>query len=60
MANRPAPLKQADMTRYLRAFQAAGITVGLVLVRPDGVVEITPKGAEPTGFRGPNPDELLR
>ena len=59
MANRSAIVKQADVTRYVRAVQAAGITVGLVLVRPDGAVEITPKGAGPTGYKGPDPDELL-
>lgn len=60
MANRPATLKQADLTRYVRAVQAAGVVVGRVLVRPDGAVEIIPKGADPTGFNGPDPDELLR
>lgn len=59
MANRPAPVKQSDVTRYVRAVQAAGITVGLVLVRPDGAVEITPMGAETSGRKGPDPDELL-
>lgn len=59
MANRPATLKQADLTRYVRAVQAAGIVVGRVLVQPDGAVEIIPKGAETVGFNGPDPDELL-
>jgi hypothetical protein len=60
MANRHAVVKQADLTRYVRAVQAAGVTVGRVLVRPDGAVEIIPKGSDPTGFAGPDPDELLR
>jgi len=60
MANRPALLKQSDLTRYVKAVQAAGVVVGRVLVRPDGAVEIIPKGADPTGFSGPDPDELLR
>lgn len=60
MANRPATLKQADLTRYVRAVLAAGVIVGRVLVRPDGAVEIIPKGAEPSQGIGPDPDELLR
>jgi hypothetical protein len=60
MANRPALLKQSDLTRYVRAVQAAGVTVGRVLVRPDGAVEIIPKGGEQAGYSGPDPDELLR
>ncbi len=60
MANRPALVKQADLTRYTRAVMAAGIAVGRVLVRPDGTVEIIPMGAEPGVGIGPDPDELLR
>jgi hypothetical protein len=60
MANRSALVKQADLTRYMRAMQNAGVTVGRVLVRPDGAVEIIPKGAEPVHGIGPDPDELLR
>ncbi len=60
MANRPAVLRQAELTRYVRAVEAAGVPVGRVLVRPDGAVEIIPKGAEWNGPKGPDPDELLR
>lgn len=60
MVNRPATVKQADLTRYIRGAKAAGVTIGRVLVRPDGAVEIIPKGSEPTGHSGPDPDELLR
>jgi hypothetical protein len=60
MANRPALVKQADVTRYVRGVQAAGVAIGRVLVRPDGAVEIIPKGGEGTGLTGPDPDELLQ
>lgn len=60
MANRPAPVKQADVTRYIRGAQACGIVVGVVRVLPDGTVELIPKGSEPSRFSGPDPDELLR
>jgi hypothetical protein len=60
MANRPALIKQADVTRYVRGVMAAGVTVGSILVRPDGSVEITPKGADRSNGSGPDPDELLR
>jgi hypothetical protein len=60
MANRPALVKQAEITRYVRGVMAAGVSVGRVLVRPDGAVEIIPKGAEPTAGIGPDPDEYLK
>lgn len=60
MANRTATVKQSDLTRYVKAVLAAGVQVGRVLVRPDGGVEIIPKGAEPSATLGPDPDELLK
>lgn len=60
MANRPATVKQADVTRYIKGAMAAGFPVGRVLVRPDGTVEIIPSGAQPVAGIGPDPDELLR
>ncbi|WP_374374951.1 hypothetical protein [Tabrizicola sp.] len=60
MANRPALIKQADVTRLVKGVVAAGIPFGGLRWRPDGSLEIIAKGAEPTGFTGPDPDELLR
>jgi hypothetical protein len=60
MANRPAAVKQADVTRIVKGVVAAGIVPGRVLVRPDGAVEIFPIGAEAIGLAGPDPDELLK
>ena len=36
MANRPALLKQSELTRYLKAMKAAGNDGGRVEVKPDG------------------------
>jgi len=36
MANRPALLKQSEMTRYLKASKTAGNEGGRVEVKPDG------------------------
>ena len=59
MANRPALLKQADLTRYLKAVQAAGVSVGRVVIGKDGSVSIFPAGAG--DLEGPNPcDRLLK
>lgn len=60
MASRPALVKQADLTRYIKAALAAGLPVGRVLVRPDGGVEIIPAGVAVSATLGPDPDELLR
>lgn len=58
MANRPALLKQADLTRYLKAVQASGVSVGRVVIGKDGSVSIFPTGAG--DLEGPNPcDRLL-
>lgn len=45
MSNRPAPFKQADLTRALKGVAAAGMRVARVIVRPDGGIEIIPEGA---------------
>lgn len=47
-----ATMKQADLTRYLKAMQAAGVTDFRVTVRPDGTLEIAVGNAKPT-----NPNE---
>ena len=36
MANRPALLKQSELTRYLKAMKAAGNEGGRVEVKPNG------------------------
>ncbi|MCE6960563.1 hypothetical protein LAZ40_16180 [Cereibacter sphaeroides] len=59
MAARPALIKQADLTRCVRAFIAAGLDAPRIVVRPDGSVEIIPTGA--AAETGDNPcDRLLR
>lgn len=59
MGARPTALKQADLTRYLKAVLAAGVRVGRVLVRPDGSVEIVPSGDDLSETENPC-DVLLR
>lgn len=59
MANRPATIKQAEVTRLVKGVMAAGIPFGGLRWRPDGSLEIIVKGAEAPGI-GPDPDELLR
>ena len=34
MANRPAPLRQSDLTRYAKAMQAAGVAAWRIEVDP--------------------------
>lgn len=58
MANRPAALKQSDLTRYLKGMRAADFSDGRVLVRPDGTHEIIVGKVDPNAA-GPDPDELL-
>ena len=40
MANRPAPLRQSDLTRYAKAMQSAGVAEWRIVVHPDGKQEI--------------------
>lgn len=42
MANPRAALKQVDLTRYLKAWRAAGYPVPRVEIRPDGTAIIVP------------------
>lgn len=59
MANSPALVKQSDLTRYVKAVQAAGVSIGRVTVSPDGTVNLYPAGAVETDT--PNPcDRLLK
>lgn len=58
MANRPATLKQSDLTRYAKAMRAAGVQEWRVDVKPDGTVSIVAGKSDDAS--GPNPcDRLL-
>ncbi len=43
MARRPAPFKQTDITRAVRAVTAAGVDVGRVEISSDGKIVIERK-----------------
>lgn len=59
MANRPALLKQSDLTRYIKALRQAGVEGGQVEVRPDGTHVIIILGQGDAA--GANPcDRLLK
>ena len=59
MANRPALLKQADLTRYFKAMKAAGFEEGRVEVKPDGTHIIIAGNSDHNS--GANPcDRLLK
>jgi hypothetical protein len=59
MANRPALLKQSELTRYAKALRVAGVAEWRIDVKPDGTVSIIAGKAD--GLNGPNPcDRLLR
>ncbi len=49
MTNRPATLKQSDVTRIVKGVVAAGIPVERVVVHPDGGLEIIAKGVRMSG-----------
>lgn len=60
MANRAAPVKQSDLTRYLKAATAAGVPVAKIEVARDGTVRIFSLAAT-SGDDDPNPcDRLLK
>jgi hypothetical protein len=42
MANRPATIKQAELTRYFKAWRAAGWPAPKTEIKPDGTVVIIP------------------
>ncbi len=54
MANRPALVKQADLTRLIKGALAGGFQIGRVEVKPDGSVIFTPVGGD-AGATDPNP-----
>lgn len=58
MAHPRASLKQSDLTRYAKAFRAAGIAEWRVEVLPGKHTIIAGKVDEAT--TGPDPDELLK
>jgi hypothetical protein len=57
MPNRPALLKQSDLTRYVKAVQNAGVPVGRVVIGRDGTVTVYPAGAA-EGATDPNPWDM--
>jgi hypothetical protein len=57
MANRRATVTQNDVTRYVKAVAAAGVTVGEVKIEPDGTVRIIPAGS--ISSDGDNPCDRL-
>jgi hypothetical protein len=59
MARTPANLKQADLTRYAKAMQSAGIAEWRVEVEPNGKHTII-AGRVDESLAGPDPDELLK
>ncbi|WP_424989711.1 hypothetical protein [Fluviibacterium sp. S390] len=40
MDNNRAPIKQAELTRYAKAMQAAGVEAWRVDIKPDGTISI--------------------
>lgn len=59
MAASPALVKQIDLTRYVKAVQAAGVSVGRIVIGRDGSVSIFPTGA--VDQDDPNPcDRLIK
>lgn len=60
MANRPAPLRQSDLTRYAKAMRAAGIQAWRIEVQPNGTHNIIASNVTKDGDAGPDPDELLK
>lgn len=47
MDTRPAPLRQSELTRYLKAWQAAGYSEPRMEIKPDGTVVLLPGEAVP-------------
>ena len=45
MANQPAKIKQAELTRYVAAVVKAGVAIGKISIAPNGTVTIIPAGA---------------
>ena len=60
MTNRPALLKQSDLTRYAKAMRAAGVADWRVDVFPNGKHSIIAGAVSKQDPIGPDPDELLK
>lgn len=61
MANRPAPIKQVDVTRSIKGAMAAGISPGRIEVdQLLGKITIYPMGTDAGHGIGPDPDEFLQ
>ncbi|MEO1678021.1 MAG: hypothetical protein AAFU80_07660 [Pseudomonadota bacterium] len=56
MARPIASLKQADLTRYLKAVRAAGFDIPRITIQPNGTVVIEPGSGDD---RGTNPCDML-
>lgn len=60
MATREMHLRQSEITRALRAAQAAGLTIAEYVTTKNGVRVVTVEGATGQGGRSANPwDEVL-
>lgn len=57
MANRPAIVKQSDLTRYIVATVKAGVPVQRVTIAPDGTVTLIT--GTTAGEVGANPCDVL-
>lgn len=57
MPQRPALVRQSDLTRLIKGAVAAGVIVGRIEARPDGSVIIIPQGSAPA--TDPNPFDTL-
>lgn len=44
MPNRPALFKQVDVTRAVKGYLAAGLSVGAVRIEQDGAITVTTLG----------------
>ncbi|GGF76966.1 hypothetical protein SAMN05216376_11240 [Mameliella alba] len=45
MANQPAKIKQAELTRYVAGVVKAGVTIGKISIAPNGTITIVPAGS---------------
>ena len=58
--NTRATFKQADLTRAIKSYLAAGLDVGAARIERDGTITILTKDSSASRARGPDPDELLK
>ncbi|WP_394887564.1 hypothetical protein ACG873_21880 [Mesorhizobium sp. AaZ16] len=50
--NRPAPFRQADLSRALKAWRSAGLELGRVEIEPSGKIVMTPRRGESDPVNG--------